>query len=147
SPDLVKLMCNAAQIELPWKQHGRDIRPLLKNPETTDWKQPMMMEHMGHYFGSDTDAIPTDKRLTEEQNGPWWVLLRDGKYKYIRNLQKDETEELYDLEADPEELVNLAMKDEHRKLLKSLREKTVEELHRTEAGFADSLPRTKQMKK
>ena len=37
-------------------------------------------------------------------------MVAEGRYKYIRNLIKGEMEELYDLQRDPEELVNLALK-------------------------------------
>jgi hypothetical protein len=49
------------------------------------------------------------------------------------------------LDADPEELTNLAARSNHRRLLESLRAKTIEELRRTNAGFADSMPPTKAM--
>ena len=35
-------------------------------------------------------------------------ISRTDRYKYIRNLLPGETEELYDMKNDPEELVNLA---------------------------------------
>jgi hypothetical protein len=54
-------------------------------------------------------------------------------------------EEIYDVEADPQELTNLALKPEHRALLAELRAKTIAELRRTDAPFADSMPPTKQM--
>ena len=46
----------------------------------------MLLTHMGRSYGSDTDIIPTDERLTAAGNVPWWVLLRQGRYKYIRTL-------------------------------------------------------------
>lgn len=145
SPDLVTLFCETAGVKLPWKTHGRDIRPLLKDPSTTAWSSPTLLTHTGRTYGSDTNVIPTDEALTAAGNTPWWALLRDGRYKYIRTLVEGETEEVYDLDADPEELVNLAARSEHRTLLESLRAKALAELKRTDAGFADSLPRTKAM--
>jgi arylsulfatase A-like enzyme len=125
--------------------HGRDIRPLLKNPETTDWRSPTLMTHTGRMYGDDTFPIPTDERLTVTGNGiPWYALLRDGKYKYIRNLQEGEMEEVYDLHSDPEELVNLALLPENQSLLAELRAKTITELKATDAKFADSMPPTMQ---
>jgi arylsulfatase A-like enzyme len=145
SPDLVTLFCDTAGIELPWKTHGRDMRPLLANPETAEWNTPTLLTHTGRSYGSETDIIPTDERLTAAGNTPWYALLRDGRYKYIRTLVEGETEELYDLEADPEELTNLATHPQHRTLLETLRGKTITELKRTEAGFVDRMPRTKAM--
>ena len=143
SPDLVDFFCRTAGVTIPWKTHGHDIRPLLEQPERTDWSSPVLLTHTGQSYGADTDAIPTGPRLTVTSGVPWYALLRDGKFKYIRNLVEGETEELYDLEADPEELTNLAGRAEHRPLLSELRAKTMEELRRTDAGFVDVLPKTK----
>jgi arylsulfatase A-like enzyme len=145
APDLVDLFCSVAQVELPWKTDGRDIRPLLKDPESTDWDQPLLMTHTARSYGSDTDVIPTDDRLTVVGDVPWYAMLRDGKYKYIRTFVDGETEELYDLEADAEELTNLVKSAEHRSLLESLRRKALAELRRTNARFVDSLPGTKPL--
>ncbi len=147
APDLVQLFCDTAEVKVPWKMHGRDIRPLLQNPETSDWNSPVLMTHTGRKYGSDTDVIPSvgDDALTIVGDVPWYALLRDGKYKYIRTLVEGEMEEIYDLDTDPEELVNLALKPEHQTLLKTLRQKTIEELKRTDAKFVESLPATAAM--
>jgi arylsulfatase A-like enzyme len=68
------------------------------------------------------------------------VSLRLGKDKYIRTLVENEIEELYDLDRDPEELTNLALQPEHRPLLERLRQLTIAELRRTEAGFVARMP-------
>ncbi|MCA9128834.1 MAG: sulfatase-like hydrolase/transferase [Planctomycetales bacterium] len=142
SPDLVDFMCRWADVEIPWKTHGRDIRPIVNEPESTQWNAPVLLTHTARSYGSDTDVIPTDERLTIVGDVPWYVMLRDGKYKYIRNLVEGETEELYDLENDPEELTNLvAAAGQHARLI-SLRAKAVAELKRTDAGFVDSMPAT-----
>ncbi len=143
SPDLVDFFCRTAGITIPWKTHGRDIRGLIQHPETNDWTSPMLLTHTSRSYGAETDTIPTDDRLTSSSDVPWYALLRDGKFKYIRNLVAGETEELYDLEADPEEVTNLAARAENRALLAAMRAKTITELRRTDARFVDALPRTK----
>lgn len=70
-------------------------------------------------------------------------MLAEGKFKYIRNLIEGETEELYNLDKDPHELHNLATKKFHQRRLQKMRQSTVNELHRTDAGMADHLPATK----
>ena len=72
---------------------------------------------------------------------PWWLFLRQGRYKYIRTLVEDEIEELYDLEADPEELCNLAINAKHHTLLADFRQRLTEELKRTNAGLLKNLPK------
>lgn len=143
SPDLVDFFCRTAGVTIPWKTHGHDIRPLLANPETKEWTTPILLTHTARSYGAETDVIPTDGRLTASSDVPWYALLRDGKFKYIRNLVAGETEELYDLDADPEELTNLAVRSEHRAALTALRAKTIAELRRTDARFVDALPKTK----
>jgi arylsulfatase A-like enzyme len=142
--DLVVTFFHHAGQELPWKMHGRDLTPLLKNPETKDWNHLALYEHMGHHFGSDTTKIlkSTPEEATHS-NVPWYVAVRQGNYKYIRNLKAGETEELYDVVADPEELTNLVGDARQQKVLGELRAALVSELKRTEAGFIDHLPATK----
>lgn len=142
-PDLVDYFCRTAGVTIPWTTHGRDIRPLLENPETTAWDKPLLMTHTSRSYGAETDEIPTDERLTSSSGVPWYALLRDGTYKYVRTFVAGETEELYDLATDPSELLNLAGKPEHAERLKELRAKAIAELRRTEAKFVDKLPPTK----
>lgn len=132
----------AAGFKLPWKMHGRDLTPLLKDPAKT-WSEPMLITHTGRTFGKDTtDPTKADALDTV----PWWVALRQGKTKYVRTLVEDEIEELYDLEVDPEELTNLALNPSQRATLERMRAATIAELRRTESPFVDNLPRTKTAK-
>ena len=127
---------------IPWKTHGRDVRPLIENPETTTWDLPTLMTSTSRNYGAETDKIPTDDSLTSSSGVPWYVLLRSGQYKYIRYMVEGETEELYDLSVDPEELNNLAANPEQLKRLVELREIAKAELRRTDAKFVDFLPPT-----
>ena len=95
----------------------------------------------GQSYGADTDVIPPEgEKLYKTAQVPWYVSLREGKFKYIRTLVEGEIEELYDLEADPEELVNLALKPENRSTVARYRRDLIAELRRTDAGFVDGLP-------
>jgi len=136
--DLIPTFFALAGIDLPWAMHGRDITPLLTDPKA-DWDHPVMLENTKYYYGADTVQ---DKR--PGWNGvPWWIFLRRGKYKYIRTLVANEIEELYDLEADPAELVNLALDPAYGKVVLSYRKQLLDELKRTGAAMADSLPAVK----
>ncbi|MBG89023.1 MAG: sulfatase [Verrucomicrobiales bacterium] len=139
-PDLIPTFFNFAGMNEPWKLHGRDLTPLLKNPGRKSGRAAFMV-HTGRSYGSDTDTIPTDPKLLRNTAGvPWYVMLQDGRYKYVRTLVEGETEELYDLENDPAELNNLAASGSQAERLTSLRRRVVAELRRTDAGFVDHLP-------
>ncbi len=143
--DLVPTFFQFAGIELPWEMHGRDLTPLLTDPEKT-WDRQLLTVHTAQSYGSDTDVIPTDLAvLTRTAKVPWYATAHDGRYKYIRTFVAGEIEELYDLETDPEELTNLALHPEHAERLKKMRASAVAELKRTGAGFADALPPVRGM--
>lgn len=143
APDLVDFICRTAEVSIPWRTDGRDIRPLVQSPESADWESPMLMTHTARSYGRDADTVPTDEALTVTGNVPWYAMLRQGNYKYIRTLVEGEMEELYDLQSDPEELNNLALDPKHQAQLSALREQTRDELRRTKAGFVDSMPAVK----
>ncbi len=140
--DLVPTFFRQAGLTLPWKMHGRDLTPLLENPERKDWKSPLLLAHTGMSFGEDCDEVMDmkDDPIYQKQEVPWWVSLRTDRYKYIRNLLPGETEELYDMKEDPEELVNLAMKEANLPLLRKFRRRAINELEKTDCKFARKMP-------
>ncbi len=139
-PDLVMTIHAFAGQPLPWKMHGRDLTPILREPAKA-WDFPLLYEHTGHYYGSDVaKVLKDDPAHAVHNNVPWYVVLRQKQYKYIRYLTPGEIEELYDLATDPEELTNLAQQPERAKLLGELRAALAAELKRTEAGFAVESP-------
>lgn len=142
--DLVPTFFKLAGIDLPWKMHGRDISPLLRDPQTA-WPHPVLLSLTARKYGSDTAKVPTDPRQRDLAGVPWWVFLVDGRYKYIRTLVDGEIEELYDLERDPEELHNLATKPAYAEKLRAMRTATIAELRRTEAPMVDTLPAVKSI--
>jgi formylglycine-generating enzyme required for sulfatase activity len=139
--DVSATVVAAAGVELPWKTHGHDLRPLLEKPDA-DWPHAAFMEQTQWAFGSETDVGVTGDRALGRV--PWWLFLRQGKYKYIRTLVANEIEELYDLEVDPREQTNLALDPANRERLAKFREALLAELRRTEAGMVDHLPRVRE---
>ncbi|NQT11650.1 MAG: sulfatase-like hydrolase/transferase [Planctomycetes bacterium] len=137
--DLMPTFFSLAGARVPWPMHGHDLGPILENPEA-DWPHPVMMGQTGWAFGAETDQ---GMRGPKAFNVPWYVFLRHGRYKYIRTLVDDEIEELYDLDADPEELENLALDPAHSQVLADYRARLVAELRRTEAPLVEHLPEPK----
>ena len=139
--DLPPTFFAQADLPLPWKMHGEDLSPLLKNPKAQR-KSPAMLVHTGKFYGSATVKIPAknDPALYHGPGVPWYVMLAEGRYKYVRNLIEGEVEELYDLEKDPDELINLALQPRHAQRLAGFRAKAIAELRRTQAPFVDAMP-------
>ena len=136
--DLVPTIFRFAGLDLPWEMHGHDLTPLLEDPEA-DWPHPMLLTATGQRYGSDTNVIPTGADVLHADI-PWYVMLREGTWKYVRALVAGELEELYDLSQDPDELHNLAAEPGNRARLADLRAKAIAELRRTGAGFVDNMP-------
>ena len=136
--DLVPTIFSFAGLELPWTMHGHDLTPLLKDPKA-DWPYPMLLTATGQKYGSDTNPIPKGEAAWHSAT-PWYVMLREGQYKYVRPLIENDLEELYDLKKDPNELDNLAVKPAFQSQLKHMREAAIAELKRNEAPFADNMP-------
>lgn len=148
--------------------HGRDMSPILENPTSeqvaAEWnKTPTMMTYTRNTY--DTERMV--EKLTEkswssfqfggsgkgdldgqdipgDQYQPCYFLTLDGEYKYIRYIFPNRIEELYDLESDPDELNNLAIKDEYQSQLAERREALIVYLKQTGGEtFVDLLPAPK----
>jgi arylsulfatase A-like enzyme len=50
APDVVVTFFAQAGLELPWKMHGRDFTPLLRDPENAAWPRPTLFEHTGQDY-------------------------------------------------------------------------------------------------
>lgn len=139
--DLVSTFFEVAGIKEPWGMHGQSIVPLLEDPSTTAQRHAVIYEHTGHDFGQDVGRTLRDNPAHAEHNHvPYYVAVNDGRWKYIRYLRKGETEELYDLRNDPEELRNLSDEKEQTETLSRLRTAMHDELLRTGADFTDAIP-------
>ncbi|MAT16443.1 MAG: sulfatase [Planctomyces sp.] len=140
--DIPPTFFRIAGLEIPDSMHGYDLSPLMENPQA-EWDHPVLIANTWREYGSNTDTPPADGM--GGQNIPWYVMFRDGKYKYIRSMIPGELEELYDLEADPEELTNLVKEKHLRPQLEALRAGAIAELKRTQAGFVDKLPPVREL--
>jgi len=142
--DLIPTILRAANIDLPWRMDGRDLWPLLRDPEA-ELPRPMLLTFTGWTYGNDTSPLPVNGMdgHSRRMSIPWYVMLRHKRFKYIRTLVSNETEELYDLNSDPGEFFNLAGRSEFQSLLRKYRSMARDELRRTQAPFVDELPSLK----
>ncbi|MCM8535982.1 MAG: sulfatase-like hydrolase/transferase [Lentisphaeraceae bacterium] len=138
--DLPATIADVCDIKIPWRMDGRSILPLLKNPDHP-WDFPVLQTFSHIYFGEETKTIPDDpKKLAHRLfNIPWWSSVVQGNYKYIQNLDAERKVELYNLKEDPEELYNLADKEEYKQLKSSYKKIMLDELKRTRAEYVKEL--------
>ena len=141
--DIAPTILNLTGVTVPWELHGHDLTPLFVSGDAEPNREALM-EFFRWEFGSETDRGITDGR--NMSGVPWWIFYRHGKYKYIRTLEKDEIEELYDLESDSEEMNNLAISPEEQGRLAEYRNRFLAELNRTKAKLTPNLPVPKALK-
>jgi len=92
--DLYPTLVNLCSLDEKWDVEGRDISPLLKNPESSEWSHPILMTYSGKNY------IKSDK----------WKYLDDGN-----------NSELYDNIADPFHWNNLYGQSEYNNTLAILK--------------------------
>ena len=146
--DLPPTFFTQADISLPWEMHGEDLSRLVSEPGAHRQSGALLV-HTGKVFGSATHQIPDsdDAALYHGPGIPWYYMYAHKRHKYIRTLIEGEPEELYDLESDPHELVNLALQPSYSEMLQKFRVAATAELRRTGAGFLQTVPVSAQEQK
>ena len=143
--DIARTFHTVAGIEPGWRMDGRDMSKLLNDPQAS-LAEPLLMINTYHSYGEDFTEILKNKefeKLERKEVYPW-MMMRHDQYKYIRSIKEDCLEELYDLEADPDELNNLAVDREYLALLRRLREQAEKEFRKRDGEFVDFLPDPKE---
>lgn len=135
--DLIPTFFKFAGIDLPWKMDGADMSSVLTDADKV-WGRPLFMSFTQQAFGPETAEIPKKFRHI-----PWYGFVIKGKYKFIQTYVENEIPELYDIESDPDELNNLALKKDFKSIVFKYHEMLKSELKRTNAKFADNLPKMK----
>ncbi|MEN3940602.1 sulfatase-like hydrolase/transferase [Prosthecobacter sp. SYSU 5D2] len=143
--DMAPTFFSFAGLDLPWTMHGHDLTPLLKNPDAA-WPHTTLLPFTADKFGADCDRVPEPPGNRHKAGVPWYLLLVEGHFKYIRTLEANEPEELYDLASDPDELTNLAPDAKHALTVERFRAAAIAELQRTGAKMVDTLPPVKVLK-
>jgi len=102
--DIAPTVLDCANIEKPDYMPGRSFIQVLKG-DTKNWRKKIFYEYFWEY---DFPMTPTV------------FAVRTDKYKYIRYYGLWDTNELYDLENDPDEMYNIIDQSEHQELVKEL---------------------------
>jgi N-acetylglucosamine-6-sulfatase len=103
--DIAPTVLNAAGLKPPEGIDGRSFLPLLAG-KSMPWRDKLLYEY---YWEWNFPMTPTIH------------ALRTDHYKFIRPYGTWDIEELYDLQNDPLEIVNLAGKPEHQQLANDLK--------------------------
>ena len=107
--DLVPTVLTLAGAPVPEDLDGISLMPYLCGEQTESIRKYAMVTYNGQQFGLYTQR-----------------MIRNEKYKYVWN--PTDMDELYDMENDPAELVNLALCQEYGDVLKTLRADLLTEL-------------------
>lgn len=103
--DIAPTVMEACGIAKAGQMRGESMLPLLEGKQPNDWRDRIYYEY---YWEYDFPQTPTT------------FGVRTDKYKYIRYHGIWDTNELYDLENDPFETINLIASPEHQKTIEQL---------------------------
>ena len=140
--DIVRTFHSLAGVEPEVGLHGRDMTPLLKD-HRAQLSDPLLLSHTARVYG---DTFLQALKATEgdvyvgQEPKPAYIMMREGRYKYIRHMKANVLEELYDLEGDPRELRNLAVEESYQSVLVALRRQAIREFREKDGEFTDYLP-------
>jgi N-acetylglucosamine-6-sulfatase len=113
--DLPSTFLAAAGLQPPPQMRGQSFLPLLAQKETP-WRDKIFYEY---YWEHDFPQTPT------------MFGVRTDRYKYVFYHGLWDVNELYDLQADPQELNNLIRSPQHQAIAKELQKEVFDWLERT----------------
>ncbi|MCZ7644032.1 MAG: sulfatase-like hydrolase/transferase [Planctomycetota bacterium] len=120
--DLVQTLADIGGAERPAQWDGDSLLPWLDDANHA-WKDFALTEYYGHNICSGI------------------TMVRRGRFKYVYHSRASESHgperELYDLEADPKELKNLAAEPAHAATVKTLHEAMRQELGEDPDGIEE----------
>ena len=140
-PDVVQTLHKLTAIKAKASMDGMSLVSILKKPKTKLPRPAMLMSNVRTSFSSSIPkgARGIQKKVDAGAQGydgmPMYMMIIAGKHKYVKHLLKDTVEEVYDLEADPNESRNLALSIEYKSVLEKLRKLCIDEFRKTQSGF------------
>ena len=107
SIDLAPTLLELAGTTSSQQMDGRSLVPLLKGQHRADWRTSFLIQ-----YNSDTVFLRVKTM--------GYRAIRTQRWKFIRYLELDGMDELYDLQTDPYEMTNVVNHEDTRKVVKRL---------------------------
>lgn len=123
--DMMPTLLDAAGVEIPDTVDGESLLPIIRDSDA-DWRE---------YVHGECAQVPSSN------SGMQYVT--DGKKKYVW-LPGQDVEQLFDLETDPREMVNLADDPDYADEMALWRGRLIQELEGRSEGFTDGEKLLKQ---
>jgi len=108
SIDLAPTLLDFAGVTSPDAMDGRSLLPLLKGEIPADWRTSFLIQ-----YNSDT-VFPRVHKMG-------YRAIRTQRWKYIRYLELEGMDELYDLQTDPYEMQNIIGQPQSNEVLSRLK--------------------------
>ncbi|MFC2130781.1 sulfatase [Bacteroidota bacterium] len=126
--DIYPTLCDLTGLDIPESLHGISMKPLMENPGK-EWKSAIFTQHLrGKYR-----KLPDNELIMGR-------AIRTVRYRYVewKNYVTGKLmgQELYDLQADPQENESIAGFDESKELIRELSD-------RLQAGWREAVPANK----
>lgn len=116
--DLAPTLLEFAGVAVPKQEQGRSLLPLLHGQTPADWRTDFLFEHLFHH-----------------KNIPKSEGVRTERYSYVRWFESNPlVEELYDHQADPQQVKNRIADPRWADLAQRLRKRTDELIQRYSSG-------------
>ena len=123
--DIAPTVLEAAGLAAPAGLDGRSFLPLLRGEKVEGWRDEFLYEY---YWENNFPQTPTVH------------AIRTAKYKYIRYFGIWDTNELYDIQNDPQERNNLIDDPAHGETAQRLNRRLFEELKATDGLYIPLQP-------
>ena len=115
SIDIGPTMLDLAGVATSERMQGRSLAPILRGETPADWRTEFYYEH---YF---VPRPEWNMRIPRNEG------IRTARWKYIQYIDSDPLfEELYDLDADDQEAVNLAIDPDQADRIQAFRQQLVQ---------------------
>jgi len=106
--DIAPTVLDLAGVNIPESMHGASVVPLLEGNQDTPWRDAWLYEYY---------EFPGAHSVRKHRG------VRTERWKYIHYFEEPQEYELYDLQADPEEIHNLYGRPETETIVAELRQR------------------------